>query len=328
MHVLADFTSEAKPFFQPFVNSQIKSLEKEGVEIGTFSVDASDSRMNYFRAARRIKELVIEEKYEILHAHYSYCGLSAYLARAKKPIVISLMGSDLIGARNRKGKITLRGKLDNWISRYISTKVNHIIVKSRQMANLLDGKIPISVIPNGVDLELFQPMQQSLVRKELGFEEEEFMVLFFGNPRDSNKNFVLAEKAVKNFKSTFKHSNVHLVNPYGISHDKVVKYLNACDVLILTSYYEGSPNVIKEAMACNLPIISTDVGDVKDIISNIDNCFITNHSTENISNKLEMIYNNRQRTNGRHKMQELSSEVIAEKIIKIYQSIIKMTYRT
>ena len=120
-----------------------------------------------------------------------------------------------------------------------------------------------------------------------------------------------------------KNKNVKFVNPFGISINEVVKYMNASNVLLLTSFYEGSPNVVKEAMACNLPIISTNVGDAKDVINNTNNCFIVNHSVDEITEKLSIIYKDRSRTNGISNIQHLKNELVADRIISQYKKLIQ-----
>jgi glycosyltransferase involved in cell wall biosynthesis len=109
---------------------------------------------------------------------------------------------------------------------------------------------------------------------------------------------------------------------YEINHDLIPYYLNAADVLILTSLWEGSPNVIKEAMACNLPIVSTNVGDVKEVICNTEGCYITTFDAEDVAKKLEKAVQFGQRTNGRIKIAHLDDQVIARKIIGLYKEVL------
>lgn len=325
LHIAAGLPSEERPFHQPFIQSQIESLTKAGIETDVFEIKGYNSKTAYFKAIKEIKEKVSEKNYNIIHSHYSYCGLASYWAKTGKPIVLSLMGSDLLGSPNIQGRMTLRGKFDKLLSKYIYNKVNHLIVKSERMRNEVKTKIPISVVPNGVNLDFFKPMNIFECRKNLSFNNNEFLILFLGNPNEPRKNFILAKQAAELFKE--KHSygeETKIITPFGISQTKIVTYMNAADVLLLTSYWEGSPNVIKEAMSCNLPIISVDVGDVKERINGASNCFIVNYSKEEISKKLEIIYENEQRSNGREMVADLSSDKIARKIIDIYYQVLKV----
>jgi glycosyltransferase involved in cell wall biosynthesis len=322
LHVAAGFPSDDKPFLQPFIKSQIESIRNEGVEIDIYNIKGFKSAYYYIKSIWDIRKVVSENKYDIIHAHYSYCGLSVYLAKLKKPIVLSLMGSDLFGDRNLKGQLTLRGKIDRALTTFISKRVDHLIVKSKKMESSMNVITPVSIIPNGVDLNFFKPKEKSLVRKTLKIKEDDFVVLFLGNSQSSVKNFQLAKNSVELFKKEIEKNNIYLLNPFGINQDLVVDYMNASDVLLLTSFYEGSPNVIKESMACNLPIISTDVGDVKELIYDTCNCFVVGFSEKEISKRLTVIYQTKERSNGREKVTIISNEIIARKIKNIYDQLI------
>lgn len=321
LHIAAGLPSEERPQRQPFIKSQIESLTKAGVYCGIYDIESNKSKMEYFKSISKIKKKVLEEKYDILHAHYSYCGLVSYFSSTGKPIVLSLMGSDLLGSPNIDGKITARGKVDIYLSRFISERVDHIIVKSVEMQKSLKSNIESSVVPNGVNFDKFVEKDQKEVRKKLGISDDQFVILFLGSADIPRKNYKLAKESVENMTKILGDKKIELINPYGISHDKVIDYLSAANVLLLTSYWEGSPNVVKEAMACNLPIISTDVGDVKDLIEGATNCFLVDFSIDEISDNLIKLYNNRERSNGREIISYLRDDIIANKIIQIYESL-------
>jgi len=93
-------------------------------------------------------------------------------------------------------------------------------------------------------------------------------------------------------------------------------------MVILTSKFEGSPNVIKEAMACNCPIVSTDVGDVREVIGNTEGCFITSFEPEGVAKKIKLAIEFNKKTNGRDNITHLDEKVIAQRLIDVYQSAI------
>ena len=322
LHIAAGLPSKERPFQQPFIKGQIDSLRKQNLNIGVFEIKGYNSKYSYIKAIKEIRTKVAIDNSDVIHAHYSYCGIITYLAKTNRPIVLSLMGSDLLGTRNKNGKVSFRGKVDKIITSIAVNKVDHVIVKSESMKRLIRTGIPVSVIPNGVDFEMFNPQNAIESRIKLGLNQNDFIILFLGEKNSAVKNYQLAFQAVNKFKLAYKMNNTVFINPYGIAHEKVADYMNAADVMLLTSFYEGSPNVVKEAMACNLPIISTDVGDVKEIIKDTDYCFMTGCSEEEISEKLKIIYNKRERSNGRKNIESLRDDLIARKIINIYEKVL------
>ena len=321
LHVAAGLPTIDRPYQQPFIKSQIDSLIEQGIDCGVFEINGYRSDLEYIKSIKKIRKIVLTENYDLIHSHYSYCGLAAYLAKTGRPLILSLMGSDLLGRPDTRGKITIRGRLDKTISKFISKKVDHIIVKSNNMIVILNTKVPVSIIPNGVDSNLFKPLDVDQTRKLLGFNQNDFIVLFLGNRNQPVKNFNLAKESFDLFKATIKNDSVIFVNPFGIDKNSVIKFMSAANVLLLTSFWEGSPNVVKEAMACNLPIISTDVGDVKEIVKGTEYCFITGHSEDEIATKLKIIYEKKERSNGRKNIEHLRDDLIAKKIIKIYENV-------
>ncbi len=322
LQVVATLPSPEMPQEQPFTAAQIESLKRAGLNITVFNIKGYESKLNYFTAPKRIKELVEKHDIELIHAHYSYSGLSAWLAKTGKPIVLSLMGSDLLGTADHDGKVTFRGKLDIKLSRFLAKNVDQIIVKSKEMRNHLDFIPNVEVIPNGVNFDFFKPVDTIEMRKKLDIDPELFVALFLGNSKNERKNFKLAKAAVDKLKTLEGYENTVLLNPWGISHAQVVEYMNAANVLLLTSYWEGSPNVVKEAMACNLPIISVNVGDIEKLLKNTKNCFIVPFDENEIVEKMKILFKTRERSNGRDNIQYLRDDVIAQRIIKIYERLL------
>ena len=282
-----------------------------------------DSVFNYITYSGKVREIVKDKKIDLIHAHYGYCGVTALLAKTRLPIVLSLMGSDLLGSPDESGKITLRGRFDRFLTKTVSKKVNRIIVKSSEMEKNVPFGIPIDVIPNGVNFDLFKPSNKKESKLKLAINENEFLVLFLGDPKLNRKNYKLAKNGFDKFVKRNNIEEAAIVSPFGVSQTKVIDYMNAADALLLTSYWEGSPNVIKESMACNLPIISVDVGDVKQVINYTFNCFLINYSEDEIAERLKIIYDNRLPSNGREKISHLNDVVIAKRIINIYEKVLE-----
>ena len=323
LHVVGGLPSPERPFFQPFTKAQIDSLVNEGIVNEIVNIEGYESPLNYFKFVTKIKKIVKEKHIDIIHAHYGYCGMTALLAFTNVPIVLSLLGSDLLGGiPNSKRKTSPKDRLERIITLNVAKRVDKIIVKSKQMKENLHVKIPIEVVPNGIDFDVFKPTEIADSRKTLNISKDSFIVLFLGNPKSDLKNIQLAKNGYNCFIKKYNINDSLFLNPFGISQTDVVNYLNASDVVLLTSYWEGSPNVIKEAMACNLPIISVNVGDVNEVIYNTKNCFIVPYDEIDIADKLNAIYLNKQRSNGREKISKLRKDLVAKKILEIYKSVL------
>lgn len=178
------------------------------------------------------------------------------------------------------------------------------------------------MVPNGVDLRMFNLRPQAEARAVVGFEEGEKYVIFVSNPARPEKNYPLAQAAVQ----TLQQPNLHLVPVFDKPHSQVVDYMCAADVLIMTSLNEGSPNVIKEAMACNCPIVVTDVGDVRWVTSGVDGTFVADtFKAEELADLLKKALAFNGRTRGRERITELelTTQEVSSKLISIYNTVLK-----
>jgi glycosyltransferase involved in cell wall biosynthesis len=201
--------------------------------------------------------------------------------------------------------------------------VDAIISKSANIDKYVYRRKIANIIPNGVRMEQFH-IPKSDFRTELGLNDNKRYVLFLGNKKDPRKNHILVEQALR----LLNKPEIELITPYPASHDDVVKYLWSTDVFVSAAFMEGSPNVIKEAMACNCPMVSTDVGDAKWVIGNTGGCFLAGFDAKDFADKISQALDfssKYRRTNGRERMLALGldSVTIAKRIISVYHSITK-----
>jgi glycosyltransferase involved in cell wall biosynthesis len=180
-------------------------------------------------------------------------------------------------------------------------------------------KNEIVILPNGVNFQLFQPLEQKASREKIGWNLDSRIILFGSDPSRPEKRFDLAENAVKSL--VVKNHLVELKYLHNVEPDKVPYYISGSDIVLLTSDREGSPNIIKEAMACNVPIVSTQVGDVQNIVGNTTGCkVVLDNQVETIASALsDILCLTSKRTNGREKIQHLSDELIAKRLIEFYE---------
>jgi teichuronic acid biosynthesis glycosyltransferase TuaC len=197
--------------------------------------------------------------------------------------------------------------------------VDAAIVQSEQMASKLD-RARVYVIPHEVELQTFRPVEQHRARELLGLDPGKKYLLFAANPRIPVKRFPLAQSVARRVAT--RDGRVELLVIHKESQERLALYMNACDVLVFPSYQEGSPNIVKQAMACNLPIVATDVGDVRKVIGNTEGCAIREPSTEDFVEAVWGILNRGKRTNGRQHVSHLDSPRVARQIIQVYEELL------
>jgi N-acetyl sugar amidotransferase len=304
------------------IMDQGESIKAQGIGIEYFTIK-SKGFSGYLRNIFKLKNHLKKNQYDIIHAHYGLSGIVAILANNKhNKLVISFMGTDLLGIVAPDGKITIMGKLLVILIHKFVKYADYVIVKSQAMADKIAFKNK-SVIPNGIDLKLFSPIERSFALKKLGWDQRFHHLLFMSDPERPEKNYILLESALAQLKSD--DIQLHLLK--NIPHGEVVYYYNASEVCLLCSYHEGSPNVIKEAMACNCPIISTNVGDVRKVFGNTKGCYISSFDPKDVAEKIRMALdfaNNDGHTCGNERILELGlgSEIIAKKLTEVYGKVL------
>jgi hypothetical protein len=230
------------------------------------------------------------------------------------PLVVSLMGSDT----KTTGLLKLATKT------CIKLFWKKTIVKSQSMAEDLKATDVVSVIPNGVDIALFENTNQNESRKKLDFDPSKKHIVFIGDPLRFSKNGQLAKKCVDSLNRN--DVKFHIVN--GLPHNEIISFMHAADIVLMTSRYEGSPNVIKEAMACNKPIVSTNVGDVAYLLDGLEGCYVTSQLEKDITAALTKAIDfasTIKHTKGTEKLISLGIDAksTAEKILSIYNDVSK-----
>ena len=290
-----------------FVQSQFDSLKQEGLDMFLFPV-VGHGVSGYLKNLLSLRRLIKKECPDVVHAHYSSCGYLASLAALglETKVVVSILGS----FPRKSNKL-----------RFVRFCIDHVwdatIVKSERTRSQLDRDLP--VIPNGVNLDRFTIIDQDKAREMVGFEKEKKYVIFVSDPARPEKQFGLAKEAVNQLND----SSVQLVPVYNKTHDEVVYYMCAANVLLMTSSCEGSPNVIKEAMACNCPIVVTDVGDVQWVMDGMEGTAVSDSFNPNeIAGLLRKTLDFGERTQGREKIINLglTSSLVAQSIIRVYCS--------
>jgi len=288
----------------PFITEQVESLRATGIELDYFFIEQKGIK-GYLHSLSLLKQAIRTFEPEVIHAHYGLSGLLANLQR-HVPVVTTYHGSD-INEQN--------------VKRYsnIAIRLSHYnIFVSQRLADSVRHKKRFSVIPCGVDTSFFHPIEKQVARQTLGWKQEDTYIVFTGSPEDKVKNYDLAQQAVSLL------PNTRIIPLVGFTRNEINLLLNAADVALMTSFTEGSPQVIKEAMACNCPIVSTNVGDVASLTANLAGCYIASDESADIAQKIQAAIDfshSGKRTEGRKKIKQtgIDSNTIALRIKAIYE---------
>jgi glycosyltransferase involved in cell wall biosynthesis len=307
------------------VLNQARSIEALNIDLEYYAVNDKGFR-GYIKHIRLLRAYLRKNRYDIIHAHYGLCGVVSLLARKDERIVVSYMGDDLLGSSRPGGRMSIWGKLLTGLNRILSRRFyDYSIVKSEEMFRVIDSSSNVRICPNGVNLNLFLPIDKTLAFQKTGFSVDDINLIFVSDPLRLEKNFELARSAVE--KTNNNSVRLHIIKD--TKPEELKYYYAAADTLIMTSLHEGSPNVVKEAMACNCPVVSTNVGDVKQLIGNTEGCFIARPDEVDFAEKIKMAVNfrhDKKQTKGRERIIELGldAETIAGKVIEVYEEVLKI----
>ncbi|WP_436347792.1 glycosyltransferase [Natronorubrum sp. FCH18a] len=295
---------------RPFFDQQVSVLEDRGVDCtvvrvpGAHSGDSSRAPTDYAKYYPQILSELRSEAYDLVHANYGLVAPFA-LAQPTRPVVVTLWGSDLMSDHG-----WLRS-----LSRFGARRANAAIVPSRTMSRTLETEHEL--IPFGVDTDLFRPISRRDARERVGWETDRPIALFpYDRTRDV-KDFPRARRLVERA-----DVDLELRTVTGVDHEEIPYYMNASDVLLVTSKRESGPMVVKEAAACNLPIVSTDVGFVRETVADVTDCVVSDND-EALIEGLEYVADARERSDGREAIDGLGLDALGERLLDVYRDVLE-----
>ena len=290
--------------YAPFITEQVEAIEKKGVECKYFGIDRKGI-LGYLRQIPKLKKAIRDFHPDLIHAHYGLCGLLANYQR-RIPVVTTYHGSDINDPR------VLR------LSRKAILRSRFNIFVSQKNVEIASPQKDFALIACGINLEDYPVMEKAEARRLMGLNQNKKYALFAGAFDNYVKNALLAETAMELV------PEAELLELKGYTRSQVAILMQAVDAFLMTSFTEGSPQVIKEAMACGCPIVSVDVGDVKERIECIPGCFIVSRDAEAIAGKLKEAFDFTGRTRGRMTVMDegLSNDIIASRIVSIYKALV------
>lgn len=243
------------------VKEQIEAVVMQaGCNYDIYFINALENgKLAYIKSIKHIINKVKKEHYDIIHIHYGISGLFLLLYRPKAKIFLTLHGGDILKRQGHKLQVMLTKK--------VLDKVDRVFILNNEMASVI-RKTYCEILPCGVDIDFFKPIpKKSCVNRTK-------LILFPGNPQRHVKNFPLFKKVIALLKDRTKH-NIEYRYIHNLSRIEVRDLLNTADCLLMTSVSEGSPQIIKEALACGVPVVSVPVGDVRDVVENVPACFVS-----------------------------------------------------
>jgi teichuronic acid biosynthesis glycosyltransferase TuaC len=317
-------TSE-NPTSGTFVEQQIKGLRRIGLDVDIMFVERAKKGMHeYAGLGRRVIDGIERLQPDLVHTMYG--GIMAYQVTktvTRIPQIVTFHGSDLLGERlsgNVRRMISALGVRASWAA---ARRATGVVTVSEALKNALPGDVSrrkIHVIPCGIDIELFKPSDREECRMKLGWRPGVFHILFPANSGDPVKRPQLARAAIEVLSQRGVPVEMHYLR--GVPYKDVPIWLNASDALLVTSLQEGSPTVVKEALACDLPVVSVKVGDVSYWIEGVHGCYLASPVAEDLAAKLLMVYSGPRRVQGRERVAEVSIDRIASRIETFYRSIL------
>jgi glycosyltransferase involved in cell wall biosynthesis len=279
-------------------------LEVPGESVGK-KAGVNRSPADYLRFFPVVRRAIARGEFDLVHANYGLTAPHA-LAQFQLPVVLSLWGSDVNGAFG-------------WVSKLAAPRCDAVVVMSSQLGEQLPSEY--TVLPHGIDLEQFSPMDQSAARAELGWERDAYHVLFPAPVAREEKDFPRARRVVRAARENLSKPLV-LQTPNGdVAHDRMPVWMNAADALLITSRHEGLPNAVKEALACNLPVVSTDVGSIHERLEPVSRSTVATTDAELVE-ALVGVLREGGRSNGRETVADLDVDRVAERLEGVYERVL------
>lgn len=292
-----------------FVREQGEALQQLGCEVEYYAVVGKGMK-GYLRNVKPLRKKMQEFQPDVVHAHFGLCGMVAVLAARKKVLVVITChnGETLTQYGNIITSLALRN------ADYTICVAQHIYDK------LYLKPKHYCIQPCGIDLKDLPLMDKQVAMKEMGLPEGKVNILFGGSFTNARKNAPLAKAAI----ALLQRDDINLIEMKGFNRLQVAMLLNGCDMLLLPTKSEGSPQVLKEAMACNCPVVATDVADIAFLLEGVTNSYVTTFDPKDVSDKIQRVIDCGERTNGRERIEELrlDNPQVAETILGIYKSVL------
>jgi teichuronic acid biosynthesis glycosyltransferase TuaC len=314
LQITSNYPTTAYPVFGIFVKEQIESLQKAGVECDIYFSNGKENggMKAHIASIFTVWKLIHKNHYDVIHCHHSISGLILLLSGGAftHKCVVSYQSDP-----NRE----FGGK---WLFHLLYLSFNKIIIKN---TSEYQREKKVVYLPNGTNSSFFKPMDKSQCRKELGWDVNKHYVLYMDSNAGTRtvKRHDRYEEVLKILNKEF--GDVVSVELTNTPRERIPIFMNACDLHLMTSDFEGSPNSVKECLCCNTPVVSTDVGNVRDMMGDIPGCYVTKEkNASELAECASKVFRSKEPFNGRELFlaKGYGIENVAEKLKNVYQSIL------
>lgn len=322
------YPMDGHPYYGIFVKEQVDSLKEAGCDVDVFFINGRESKLNYVRTIPALARKLRSGGYDIIHAHHTYCIFPLLFARApagrRAPLVFTFHeGESHLPWEMRPEDAGLLKKLVfvKGPKRFALNRADMVIAVADGLLDNLRFKGKCMILPPGIDLDLFRPIDRSECREKLGLPIDDTILFFPPSPaKRHEKGLDLLDEAIP----LVADKKIRLITGGEIPHEEMPRYMCASDVVIHPSRFEASPMVIKEAMACSVPVVSSDTGDARTVIGDTAGCHICALDPEDIARKIETALRFGRPTTGRERIIELELGLnqVAENIRLIYEDLL------
>ncbi len=306
-----------------FIEQQIRALQRAGLELEVVLVNRQKEGMGAYVGLRgMLKGAVRRFNPDLIHVMYG--GIMPCIVRyaiRDRPVVVTFHGSDLLGQPFERPVRRILSACGVLASRRAARQCDGVVAVAQHLVDKLPKEIPrwrIQIIPCGIDLSLFTPGNQRQCREQLGWAQDNFHVLFQATG-DPVKRPELAAAAVDRLRELGVKTELHYLR--GVEYEHVPIWLNASDVLLVTSHHEGSPTIVKEALACNLPIVSVRVGDIPQRIQEIAGCHLSLPNATELALMMQKVQMSSGKIAGHSAVKDISLESCARQLLEFYKRI-------
>ena len=314
------YPDSRRPYYGAFVHADVMALRNAGLAVDVLAIPGYLGKQEYAKGVLRALAVNGRRPYDVVHAHYGLMGLVGRL-QLRAPLVVSFTGGDIQGDPDASGVLTRWARAK---ARAYAASA-HLAAATITKSKALEEHLPPScrdrnhVVPTGVDLSRFARFSREEARAQLGWAPNVPTVIFVADPTRPVKNFALAQAAVERLRERV--PAVELRVAATVPPPDIPVWMAAADALLLTSHSEGSPNVIKEAMAAELPAVSTPVGDVPDRLRGISGCHVLPPDPDALADGLAHAVAHGRSPAAREAIADLDSRRWADKVIAIYESV-------